>query len=81
MKTVNLNLLQVPGGSNAYALLAAFRRQARREKWTAEEIEAVTKEAQSGSFDNLVNVLLKYCDYSVESDLEEMGPSPLLQDI
>ena len=47
--------------SNAFVLMAAFRKQARKEGWTDEEIKAVLTEAQSGDYDNLLRVLLERC--------------------
>lgn len=43
-KTVNLELVGVDG--NAYAVMGAFSRQARREGWTQEEIDLVLEEAK-----------------------------------
>lgn len=59
MKTVTLDLTQCDG--NAFALMGAFSRQARREKWTAEEIKAVTDKCMSGNYDNLVATLAEVC--------------------
>jgi hypothetical protein len=58
-KTVNLDLTECNG--NAFALIGAFRRQARREKWTDEEIEAVTTECQPGDYDHLLQTLIPIC--------------------
>lgn len=59
-KTVDLELVGLDG--NAYALLGAFRRQAKKEGWTKEEIDAVTDEATSGDYDNLLRVLVEHCE-------------------
>lgn len=57
-KKVELDLEGLDG--NAFMLIGAWRKQARREGWTAEEIEAVTKEAQSGDYDHLLQTLMEY---------------------
>lgn len=59
-KTINLDLTTVD--SNVFALLAAFRKQAKREGWTADEIKAVTDEAKVGNYDHLVSTLDKRCE-------------------
>ena len=58
-KKINLSLVGQDG--NAHSLLAAFRRQAKREGWTADEIEAVTQEAKSGDYGHLIETLIKHC--------------------
>lgn len=55
-KKVTLNLLSLDG--NAFALMGAFQRQARKEGWTQEEIAPVLKEAQGGDYDHLLQTLL-----------------------
>ena len=57
-KKINLQLVGLDG--NAYVLLGAFREQARKEKWTKEEIEAVMKEAKSGDYNHLLQTLIKH---------------------
>jgi len=59
-KKVKLQLAGLDG--NAFALLGAFRKQAKKENWTKEEINKVIKEASSGDYNNLVNVLANHCD-------------------
>lgn len=60
MKTINLSLVGING--NAFALMGAFQDQARKEGWTAEEIEDVMTEAKSGDYDNLLCVLDSHCE-------------------
>ena len=50
-KKINLSLLGLDG--NAYFLLAAFNKQAQKEQWSREEIDAVLTEAKSGDYDHL----------------------------
>jgi sugar diacid utilization regulator len=58
-KTVNLDLTTIDG--NAFMLMGAFRKQARREGWNAEEIETVMTECQSSDYDHLLQTLIKHC--------------------
>lgn len=57
-KKIDLELRGLDG--NAFALMGAFQQQARRERWTKEEIKAVLDECQSGDYDYLLQTLLKY---------------------
>ena len=57
-KKVNLQLVGLDG--NAFSLLGAFSRQAKRERWTPAEIEAVRQEATSKDYDHLVSTLLAF---------------------
>ncbi|MFN5848809.1 MAG: hypothetical protein ACK5UE_08840 [Chitinophagales bacterium] len=59
-KTVHLDLVGVQ--DNAYSVLGAFSRQARREGWTPEEINLVTQEAKQGDYDHLLATIRSYCD-------------------
>lgn len=59
-KKVALELVGLDG--NAFSLLGAFSRQAKRENWTKEEIESVTEEAMSGDYDHLLATLAEHCD-------------------
>lgn len=59
-KTVNLSLVGVDG--NAYAIMGAFTRQARKEKWSETEIELVLEEAQSNDYNHLLNTIQKHCE-------------------
>lgn len=54
-KRVNLDLIGLDG--NAFSLLSHFRRQAKREGWSDEEIEKVLNEARSGDYNHLLVVL------------------------
>ena len=59
-KKVSLNLVGLDG--NAFMLIGVFRRQARKEKWTDEEIKKVTDECMSGDYDHLLRTLMTYCE-------------------
>jgi hypothetical protein len=59
-KKVNLSLVGLNG--NAFALMGAFQRQARKEKWTSEEIKKVLDEAMKGDYDHLLVTLDSHCE-------------------
>ena len=44
---------------NAYALLGAFRKTARRQGYPQANIDRVIEEARSGDYGHLVNVLMR----------------------
>ena len=57
-KKIGLELDELDG--NAFSLLGAFQKQAKREDWTKEEIKQVLDEATSGDYDDLLQTLMKY---------------------
>lgn len=57
-KKVTLQLVGLDG--NAFALLGAFQRQARKEGWEQDEIKAVIDEATSGDYDHLLATLIEH---------------------
>ncbi|QPB12398.1 hypothetical protein [Providencia phage PSTCR6] len=67
-KKVNLELVGLD--SNAFSILGAFSRQARREGWTSEEIDFVLTEAKKGDYDHLLATIYDYCDPSEEDESE-----------
>ena len=69
IKKVKLNLVGLDG--NAFSLMGAFTKQARREKWTPEEIKIVMDECQAGDYDHLLATLMKYCDEDREDEDED----------
>lgn len=58
-KKVKLRLVGQDG--NAFALLVEFKRQARKEGWTPDEIKTVRDEAMSGNYDHLLQTLMAHC--------------------
>lgn len=64
-KTVTLNLVGID--SNAFSIMGAFSRQARREGWAKDEIDAVISEATSGDYNHLLGVIMAHCE-SADSD-------------
>ncbi|WP_400077101.1 hypothetical protein [Winogradskyella sp. R77965] len=59
-KTVNLNLVGVNG--NAFMIMGVFRKQAKKEGWTPEEIEDVMTEAKSGDYNHLLATIENHCE-------------------
>lgn len=59
-KTVNLELVGVNG--NAFMIMGVFRRQARKEGWSTEEIDLVLTEAKSGDYNHLLATISNHCD-------------------
>ena len=65
-KTVNLNLVGVNG--NAFAIMDVFQRQARKEGWYQQEIDAVLTEAKSGDYNHLLATIENHCEPKEEDD-------------
>ena len=63
-KTVNLELAVLDG--NAFSLMGAFQRQARKENWTEEEIDAVITKCKAGDYDHLLGVLIQHTEVKEE---------------
>jgi len=59
MKKVKLKLVGHDG--NAFAILGSFQRQARKEKWTKEEIDAVIEDAMSEDYNHLLATIAGHC--------------------
>ncbi len=57
-KTVNLNLEGLDG--NAFMLMGAFSRQAKREGWTQDEINTVLAECRAGNYDHVLQTLIAH---------------------
>lgn len=64
-KTVNLNLIGING--NAYAIMGAFRKQARKEGWSKDEIDAVIDAAKSSDYNHLLATIENHCE-PIEDD-------------
>ncbi|HAQ69840.1 MAG TPA: hypothetical protein DCR48_02590 [Flavobacteriales bacterium] len=65
-KTVNLDLVGV--NANAFAIMGAFSRQAKREGWTKQEIDLVLDEAKTGDYDHLLATIILHCEPNDEDD-------------
>lgn len=67
-KKVKLDLIGLDG--NAFALMGAFQKQARREGWTKDEISSVLDKCTSGDYDNLLSTLMYYCESEDDFDYD-----------
>ena len=60
-RKVKLTLVGLDG--NAFALMGAFSKAARRQGWTKEEIDDVLNEARKGpDYDHLLATLMENCE-------------------
>ena len=60
-KKVKTTLVGVNG--NVFCLMAHFKNEARKQKWTKDEIDAVIKQAMSSAdYDELIVTLDSYCE-------------------
>lgn len=59
-KRLPVDLSEVEG--NAFFIIGALRRAARRANWTDAEIEDMTHRLKAGDYDNLVRVAMEYCE-------------------
>jgi hypothetical protein len=57
---LELDLTTVDG--NAFAILGAFKAQAKKQKWSKESIQAVLDEATAGDYDHLLSTIMQYCN-------------------
>lgn len=62
MTTKKIKLELVGLNSNAFMLLGAFSKQAKKEGWKEEEISQVIKEATSGDYNKLLCTLISHCE-------------------
>ncbi|WP_299059188.1 hypothetical protein [uncultured Polaribacter sp.] len=65
-KTVNLDLVGVNG--NAFMIMGVFKRQAKKEGWTLEEIKQVIDEAKSGDYVHLLATIENHCEPKDEEE-------------
>jgi hypothetical protein len=59
-KRIKLNLVGLDG--NAFSIMGAFKRQARKEGWTDEEIRKVLEKAMSGDYNHLLATIAAHCN-------------------
>ncbi|MCI5050862.1 MAG: hypothetical protein MRY57_00960 [Candidatus Pacebacteria bacterium] len=59
-KTVDLDLDGVNG--NAFMIMGVWRRQAVREGWSDDEIQAVLTEAKSSDYNHLLATIMNHCE-------------------
>lgn len=65
-KTVDLELDGVNG--NAFIIMGVWRRQAVKEGWSKDEIDAVLDEAKSGDYDHLLATIINHCESKNEEE-------------
>jgi hypothetical protein len=63
---VKMTLIGVDG--NAFFLMGAFSREARKQGWTDDEITAVTDECMKGDYDHLLRTLMDNIDDCGDED-------------
>ena len=63
---VKMTLIGVDG--NAFALMGAFSREARKQGWTNDEITVVTSECMKGDYDHLLRTLMDNIDDCCDED-------------
>ncbi len=68
LRKVKLDLTAQDG--NAFFLMGAFSRAAKRQGWPADEIKRVVDDARSGDYDHLLQVLIGHTE-SPEGDEDE----------
>lgn len=59
-KTVNIDLHQVD--DNAFHIMGAFGRHAKRQGWTQVEVDTVIAEATAGDYDHMLAVIQAHCE-------------------
>ena len=60
MKKIKFELEERDG--NAFMLIGAFTKEARKQGWTPEEISSFRNEAMAGDYDNLLRTIMKYSE-------------------
>lgn len=59
-KKVPLKLEGMDG--NAFFILGAWKKSARKSGWSEEEIKSVVDDAKSGDFDHLLSVIMRHSE-------------------
>lgn len=67
-KKVVMNLVGLDG--NAFSLMGAFQRNARRQDWTQEEIDVVLDECKSSNYNHLLATLMDNTEPEEDEDYE-----------
>ena len=63
-KVVIMDLVGLDG--NAFSLMGAFQKEARKQGWTMKEIKKVLDECMKGSYDDLLMVLMVHTEETDE---------------
>ena len=65
-KKVKMTLEGLDG--NAFSLMGAFSRKAKKQGWTEEEVKEVIKECMTGDYDHLLRTLLDNIDDNFDEE-------------
>ena len=68
-KRVCMNLVGLDG--NAFALMGAFSKEAKRQGWDSDEIQMVIDECKTGDYDHLLFTLMQYTEEGYMTEDEE----------
>jgi len=71
-KTIGLELVGLDG--NAFSLMGAFQRQAKKEGWSKDDIDIVLGNCMRGDYDHLLCVLMDHCESPDEDEYEVTTP-------
>lgn len=73
-KKVTLNLVGIDG--NIFSVVGAFNKQARREKWTPDEIKVVNDAVYaSQNYDEALTIIIRHCqgDDRIKDDPDDLS--------
>lgn len=70
-RKVTLELEGLDG--NAFNLMGQFQKQALKQGWTRQEVDAVLDECRSGDYDHLLGTLMEFCE-SEDQDEDDTDP-------
>lgn len=59
-RKVKMKLVGLDG--NAFIIMGAWQRNAKRQNWSDEDIEKVLEEAQSSNYNHLLSVIIEHSD-------------------
>lgn len=59
-KKVKLSLVGLDG--NAFSIMGAFKKQAKKEGWKSEEVESIIDEATSSDYNHMLCTISDYCE-------------------
>ena len=59
-KKLKIDIFATKIDGNAFAIMAKFKVQARKEGWTKEEIDHVINECMSDDYDHLLQTIMKH---------------------
>lgn len=77
-KPIKLNLVGLDG--NAFALMGAFKREAKKEGWTEAEVRELFSEAMSADYHHLVATLAGHCEMGSMEEAEKPQPKSWLME-